>query len=75
MVSLTISTLLCCRDRSFVSSKECDGDKTLLSVALTGVAVVPSSLAKDGNDLLSLMLFIVAATLGIALKQGKNTTL
>lgn len=75
MVSLTISTLLCCRDRSFVSSKECDEDNTLLSVALICVAVVSSSLAKDGRDVLALMLFIVAATLGIALKQGNNTIL
>ena len=72
MVSLTISTLLCCKDRSFVSSNECDGDNTFLSVFLFGAAVVPSSLAKDGKELLSLMLFIVAATLGIALKQTEK---
>ena len=75
MVSLTISTLPCCSDRSFVSSKDCDGDNTLLSFGLMTVAAGSSSLTKEGKDLLSLMLFIVAATLGIALKYFQNQNL
>ena len=58
-----------------MSSNDCDGDKTLFSVAFVPFAVVPSSLAKVGMELLSLMLFIVAATLGIALKQRNKTIL
>ena len=75
MVSLTISTLPCCSDRSFVSSKDCDGDNTRLSVGLIAVAAGSSSLTKEGMDRLSLMLFIVAATLGIALKYFQNQSL
>jgi len=58
-----------------VSSKDCDGDNTLLSVGLIAVAAGSSSLTKDGMDWLSLMLFIVAATLGMALKYFQNHSL
>jgi len=75
MVSLTISTLPCCSDRSFVSSKDCDGDNTLLSVGLIAVAAGSSSQTKDGKERLSLMLFIVAATLGMALKYFQKHSL
>ena len=47
-----------------MSSNDCDGDNNFF---LAVGVVLLSSLTKDGNDLLSLMLFMVAATLGIAL--------
>lgn len=67
IVSLTISTLLCCSDLSLVSSKDCEGEMGRLSL-LDDVVTLLSSLGIDGNKLLSLMLFMVAATLGIALR-------
>lgn len=73
MVSLTISTLLFCSERSFVSSNDCVGDNAeVFGISLAADDVLHlSSLAMAGNDVLSLMLFMVAATLGIALQKYK----
>ena len=71
IVSLTISTLLCCSDLSLVSSKDCERERGRLSL-LDDVVTLLSSLGIDGNKLLSLMLFMVAATLGIALRATKK---
>ena len=57
-----------------MSSNDCDGDSTDFFLGVDA-ALLLSSLGMDGNDLLSLMLFMVAATLGIALTQTSETAL
>jgi len=56
-----------------VSSNDCVGDNAeVFGISLAADDVLHlSSLAMAGNDVLSLMLFMVAATLGIALQKYK----